>query len=64
MERISLSLECPICYSTLVDPRILPCAHTFCINCIVSMCDGVDDTRCPVYVFIFLLLSSSLDIKL
>ena len=26
--------NCPICFQTLDDPRILSCAHTFCFNCL------------------------------
>ena len=26
--------ECPICTETMVDPRVLPCVHTFCFKCL------------------------------
>ena len=26
--------ECPICIGPYVDPRLLPCVHTFCLKCI------------------------------
>ena len=26
--------ECPICTETMVDPRVLPCIHTFCFKCL------------------------------
>src|SRR6218665_924942 len=26
--------ECPICRRTFIDPRMLPCIHTFCFQCI------------------------------
>jgi hypothetical protein len=27
--------ECPICFAdSFVDPKILPCGHTYCIDCI------------------------------
>lgn len=29
--------ECSICYSKLLDPRILPCGHTFCGTCIAKL---------------------------
>jgi len=27
-------IECPICNETYMDPRVLPCGHTFCFKCI------------------------------
>ncbi|KAK4883797.1 hypothetical protein RN001_000068 [Aquatica leii] len=27
-------LECNLCYSRLLDPRMLPCQHTFCLSCL------------------------------
>ena len=26
--------ECPICTEMMVDPRVLPCIHTFCFKCL------------------------------
>src|SRR6218665_3646575 len=26
--------ECPICLNIFTDPRVLPCIHTFCLNCL------------------------------
>lgn len=31
--------ECPICFSILNNPRITPCAHTFCLPWCECMCD-------------------------
>lgn len=30
-------LTCPICYSIFEDPRVLPCSHTFCRNCLENV---------------------------
>ena len=30
-------LECPICMNTYDNPHVLPCQHTFCKGCIVSL---------------------------
>ncbi|XP_058043589.1 tripartite motif-containing protein 59 isoform X2 [Ahaetulla prasina] len=30
-------LTCSICYSIFDDPRVLPCSHTFCRNCLESI---------------------------
>ena len=27
-------LKCPICKCQIKDPRILPCYHSFCLNCL------------------------------
>ncbi|KFQ75228.1 Tripartite motif-containing protein 59, partial [Phaethon lepturus] len=34
MERFEEELTCSICYSIFEDPRVLPCSHTFCRNCL------------------------------
>ena len=28
--------ECSICTEVFTDPRILPCHHTFCLNCLLN----------------------------
>jgi len=46
------SLEnCPIWQDALKDPRLLPCIHSFCIECLEGYCrDNLprDDVPCPV----------------
>src|SRR6218665_1461510 len=37
--------ECPICMSVFTDPRILPCIHTFCVECLNRT--GESDQRKP-----------------
>ncbi|XP_030311803.1 tripartite motif-containing protein 59 isoform X2 [Calypte anna] len=37
MHHLEEELTCSICYSIFEDPRVLPCSHTFCRNCL----DGV-----------------------
>lgn len=32
-------LTCSICYSLFSDPRVLPCSHTFCRNCLEGVLD-------------------------
>lgn len=34
MDRVVLSATCNACKQLYKDPRILPCAHTFCLQCI------------------------------
>jgi hypothetical protein len=35
IERISKVLECPICLEKFINPKILPCSHTFCLRCLI-----------------------------
>ncbi|XP_072724945.1 tripartite motif-containing protein 59 [Ciconia boyciana] len=34
MHHFEEELTCSICYSIFEDPRVLPCSHTFCRNCL------------------------------
>ena len=45
------ALKCPICQEDLKDPRLLPCIHSFCLECLERYCrDAVegDDKPCPI----------------
>src|SRR6218665_443399 len=33
-EQLREITECPICMSAFTDPRMLPCIHTFCVECL------------------------------
>ena len=33
-EQVAEVTTCPICQSSFCDPRVLPCSHTFCLQCI------------------------------
>ncbi|XP_044290370.1 tripartite motif-containing protein 59 [Varanus komodoensis] len=37
MHHFEEELTCSICYSIFDDPRVLPCSHTFCRNCLESV---------------------------
>lgn len=38
------SIKCPICSKTFTNPRILPCLHSFCTNCLANYIkDGSQD---------------------
>ncbi|NXE95575.1 TRI59 protein, partial [Menura novaehollandiae] len=34
MDRLEEELTCAICYGIFEDPRVLPCSHTFCRECL------------------------------
>ena len=43
--------ECPICSEMYVDPKVLPCIHTFCLKCLESLGKGKkpgDSVPCPL----------------
>src|SRR6218665_1637864 len=44
------STECSICFGTFIDPRLLPCGHTFCLKCLKSVFSSQSDDRllCPL----------------
>ena len=35
-------LECPICMNLFDNPHVLPCQHTFCKKCIISLQGGTE----------------------
>lgn len=37
METLEEDLTCSVCYSLFSDPRVLPCSHTFCLNCLDNL---------------------------
>ena len=44
-------LQCAICQEDIKDPRLLPCVHSFCLECLQRYCrDAVegDDMPCPL----------------
>jgi len=45
-------IECQICKELYTDPRMLPCGHTFCFNCIDEIWRGnrqqVQSSPCPL----------------
>ena len=46
IERISKVLECPICLEKFINPKILPCSHTFCLRCLIP--ENNNKIRCAL----------------
>src|SRR6218665_3988199 len=45
--------ECPICMNVFTDPRLLPCIHTFCFECLKRISETAhkgpgDKLLCPL----------------
>nr|KAG5693997.1 hypothetical protein BaRGS_002295 [Batillaria attramentaria] len=46
-------LGCPLCQKPLQDPKLLPCTHLACRDCLVTLLDDDDHATCPLcYVII------------
>ncbi|XP_071796256.1 uncharacterized protein [Asterias amurensis] len=45
-------IECPICLTRFIDPKILDCQHSFCLKCLQELVDKQDSKTdfilCPV----------------
>ena len=46
---ISEEIKCPICLEQLKQPKILPCQHTYCLECLeeVAKLNNPDTVDCP-----------------
>ena len=38
---------CRICMTYMIDPRILPCSHSFCLKCLESSIILTKSSKCP-----------------
>lgn len=46
-EAFALDLTCPICLQLFCDPVSLPCGHVYCLACLQTMGEGLDQHSCP-----------------
>jgi hypothetical protein len=50
-EKLNNITECSVCAETYSDPRVLPCIHTFCLNCVERFSENKrpgDCMSCPL----------------
>jgi len=50
--------SCSICLETFKDPKVLPCIHTLCFQCLDKYCEDKDpgeETTCPLCRQVFLI---------
>ena len=48
-EASDLSHECPVCHEDYTEPKILPCTHLMCRNCVISwLGKGGHQEGCPL----------------
>nr|KAG5693404.1 hypothetical protein BaRGS_009877 [Batillaria attramentaria] len=41
-------MECPVCHEEFSQPKILPCAHLLCRDCLVTWLKSEGDAECPL----------------
>ncbi|TMS19078.1 Phosphatidate phosphatase LPIN2 [Larimichthys crocea] len=46
-EALALELTCPICLELFSEPVSLPCGHIYCLACLQTMGEGIDQYSCP-----------------
>ena len=46
-ESFAKLLECSICLEQMVVPKILPCGHTFCLDCLCKIEPEEKKIKCP-----------------
>ncbi|XP_029005617.1 E3 ubiquitin/ISG15 ligase TRIM25 [Betta splendens] len=44
---LALQPTCPICLQLFSRPVSLPCGHVYCLGCLQTMGEGLDQHRCP-----------------
>ncbi|KAI0561964.1 hypothetical protein FGB62_68g161 [Gracilaria domingensis] len=44
----SVPLDCPICLTEVILPRVAPCGHTLCTSCLAALFEHERRPACPV----------------
>ena len=50
LQRLASMLECPVCFGTLSNPRMMVCGHTLCHGCVLRLVEGhkkKKSVKCP-----------------
>lgn len=47
LDSMVLELTCPICLQLFSEPVSLPCGHVYCLGCLQTMGEGLDQHSCP-----------------
>lgn len=47
LDELIVEMTCPICLHLFSKPTSLPCGHTYCLVCLQTMGEGLDQHRCP-----------------
>jgi hypothetical protein len=48
MDKLREELTCSICLQLLSKPKMLPCLHSFCENCIADISKEKQKVKCPL----------------
>lgn len=47
LENLAREITCSHCSQHYQDPRVLPCCHYFCLECLRELCNSSDSLTCP-----------------
>jgi hypothetical protein len=42
-QRLQELLQCPVCLTPYIEPRLLPCGHTYCDECLNRLIQNDND---------------------
>ena len=47
LTRLEELVKCAVCQEFLKNPKVLPCLHSYCYDCIVELSKHECDLKCP-----------------